>query len=272
MSCGIYKITNLVNNKVYIGQSTDIERRWRNHRARYTTCNSILYQAIRKYGLENFSFEIVEECGENFLNEREKYWVSYYNSFEEGYNATIGGNGQPKYDYSSIYSLWERGFSEKKICEQLGASEYTVKTALNIYGVSSEQIIVRGQGKRVQQITMNGDIIATYDSANEAGRAMNRPNGGINIARCCNNKIRAVYGFFWKWEEDVFDEDFVQTRKPKTTGKPVLQYTLDNTFIKEYESCAQANRELGKVGSTGIAKCARGERPTAYGYIWKYKD
>lgn len=99
--------------------------------------------------MENFSFEIVEECSEKFLDEREKYWISYYNSFENGYNATIGGNGQPKYDYSSIYSLWEQGFTAKKICEQLGANEYTVKTALNIYGVSSEQIVIRGRGKRV---------------------------------------------------------------------------------------------------------------------------
>ena len=52
MSCGIYKITNLINNKVYIGQSIDIERRWQEHRKLCKTGNALIYKAFRKYGLE----------------------------------------------------------------------------------------------------------------------------------------------------------------------------------------------------------------------------
>ena len=54
-TCGIYKITNLVNEKVYIGQAQDIEKRWREHKCSSKSNNQILYRAIRKYGLENFS-------------------------------------------------------------------------------------------------------------------------------------------------------------------------------------------------------------------------
>ena len=88
-TCGIYKITNLVNEKVYIGQAQDIEKRWREHKCSSKSNNQILYRAIRKYGLENFSFEILEECKAEQLNEKENYWIKYFNSQNEGYNETL---------------------------------------------------------------------------------------------------------------------------------------------------------------------------------------
>lgn len=95
---GIYKITNLVNKKIYIGQSSNIEARWRAHRTRPFNNNSLdyespLYRAIRKYGIENFSFSIVEQCKISELNDKEIYWISFYNSndSEKGYNLTRGG-------------------------------------------------------------------------------------------------------------------------------------------------------------------------------------
>lgn len=99
---GIYKITNLINNNCYIGQSTNIEARFKNHRERpfypnnekNQEYNKVLYRAIRKYGLNNFHFEIIEEV-ENIedLDEREIYWIKYYDSHNHGYNETDGGYG-----------------------------------------------------------------------------------------------------------------------------------------------------------------------------------
>ena len=88
---GIYKITNLLNNKIYIGQSNNIERRFQEHKSR----NIIpIDQAIQKYGKENFSFEIIEECSLEQLNDRETYWIIKYNSIDNGYNFSLGGNSQ----------------------------------------------------------------------------------------------------------------------------------------------------------------------------------
>lgn len=102
---GIYKILNMVNNKIYIGQSVNIRRRWNNHKSNAfnTTCksyNSHLYRAIRKYGLENFSFEVIEECPKDRLNEREKYYIEFFNSNDpdHGYNET-NGYDQPQYGF-----------------------------------------------------------------------------------------------------------------------------------------------------------------------------
>ena len=91
---GIYKITNKINNFSYIGQSTQIEERFKEHKSQYNwnkETNKRLYQDIQKFGLENFTFEILEECKMNQLNEREQYYIKYYNTYPDQYNMTPGG-------------------------------------------------------------------------------------------------------------------------------------------------------------------------------------
>ena len=93
---GIYKITNTINNKVYIGLSSNIEERWKAHKKRYKIetdkeYEKHLYRSFRKYGLDAFTFEIIEECPVEELADKEIYWISYYDSYANGYNETPGG-------------------------------------------------------------------------------------------------------------------------------------------------------------------------------------
>lgn len=96
---GIYKITNIITNKSYIGKSNNINRRFSDHKRLAFTENQkqydkILYQSIRKYGLNNFIFEIIEELEDySIAAEREKYWIQYYDSYKNGYNESLGGDG-----------------------------------------------------------------------------------------------------------------------------------------------------------------------------------
>ena len=96
---GIYKITNLINNKCYIGKTNNSERRWKDHqRLAFTEghkeYNKTLYKAMRKYGINNFVFEIIEELKDYSISgEREKYWISLYDSYHNGYNENEGGDG-----------------------------------------------------------------------------------------------------------------------------------------------------------------------------------
>lgn len=96
---GIYKITNLLNKKSYIGKSNNIERRFKDHiRLAFTEnhkeYNKSLYQAFRKYGIQNFSFNVIEELKDyNLASQREKYWINYYQTFTNGYNESLGGDG-----------------------------------------------------------------------------------------------------------------------------------------------------------------------------------
>ena len=87
---GIYSITNKLNNKRYIGQSIDIEKRWKQH----ILCgigadkagNNKLYPAMLTFGVENFTFEIIEECEKEQLGERERYWQEYFQARSFGYS------------------------------------------------------------------------------------------------------------------------------------------------------------------------------------------
>ena len=104
---GIYKIENLLDHKVYIGQSTRIEQRWKEHIS-YSSGkqyrNYPLYNAIHKYGVDNFSFVVLEECDVNDLYSREQYWIDYYDAtnLSKGYNLR---NAQGPEDYFSKAKL-----------------------------------------------------------------------------------------------------------------------------------------------------------------------
>lgn len=117
MSCGIYKITNLINGASYIGQSINIEKRWSDEKVKAFNQNdpsykSNLSKAFRKYGIENFQFEILELCQVKELDEKEKYYIKFHNTYYDGYNSTTGGDGSPnscskisKEDLITIYDL-----------------------------------------------------------------------------------------------------------------------------------------------------------------------
>jgi group I intron endonuclease len=99
---GIYKITNLINNKCYIGKSEiSIESRLDNHKVGLHS-NNHLQASIKKYGIENFSFKIIEECSPEECWLRERYWIEYFKSniSEFGYNKTNGG----EYEYGTQFS------------------------------------------------------------------------------------------------------------------------------------------------------------------------
>ena len=87
---GIYKITNLLNGKSYIGQSNNLERRKKEH----LSGKQYIDLDIQQLGIENFDFEILEYCNKDQLDELEKYWIDYYNTYNDGYNLTKGGQGQ----------------------------------------------------------------------------------------------------------------------------------------------------------------------------------
>lgn len=93
--CGIYKITNIENGMAYIGQSVDIADRWRTHVKSglgIASTRNKLYTAMEAYGVENFTFEILEECARDQLNTQEKLWISNFDTNSYGYNMTAGGS------------------------------------------------------------------------------------------------------------------------------------------------------------------------------------
>ena len=92
--CGIYKITNQLDDMCYVGQSVDIANRWKDH-AKHglgidAPASNKLYNAMQKWGIWNFSWELLEECPREQLNEKERYYIDLYQSESFGYNSTKG--------------------------------------------------------------------------------------------------------------------------------------------------------------------------------------
>ena len=132
MSCGIYKFTNKLNNKIYIGQSTDIESRYKKHFRKDNARNiTYFHKACEKYGKQGFNFEILELCPKELLNEREKYYINLFksNDLNIGYNMTPGGEGKapiPVYQYDLT------GFKMGSYISVTEASDITGIPASNI--------------------------------------------------------------------------------------------------------------------------------------------
>lgn len=118
---GIYKITNTLNGKFYIGQSNNIERRFKEHLTKGAASRIPLDIAIQKYGASNFKLEVLEECEVDELNEKEYFWIKETNAIELGYNLTQGGdqqsvgenNGRAKLKESDIVDI-RVAYSQKK--------------------------------------------------------------------------------------------------------------------------------------------------------------
>ena len=133
----IYKIQNLINDSVYIGQTVKtVKKRFQQHRNNYDKpyfSQLTLYKAFKKYGLENFSFEVIEETENEKLDEREKYWIDYYDSYKNGYNMTLGGRliELYKWDLQEIIDLYHIHKSARKVAEIIGCDHSTIDNLLN---------------------------------------------------------------------------------------------------------------------------------------------
>lgn len=203
----IYKITNSINNKVYIGKtSRSLNLRWIEHKKESVFSDRPLYKAMRKYGLDAFNIALIEEVDESQLNEREQYWITFYDSYNHnGYNCTLGGDGQPKYDYSVIIQLYQEGYNCKEIAYIIGCGKDTVSDILrsqNIEIKTGGEIIKQRIRKPVAQLEKGTNIvIATYDSIQDAARALGKDNSGSasHISEACRGIRKSAFGYRWQF-------------------------------------------------------------------------
>lgn len=206
----IYIISNDINNKKYIGKTSHtIEYRWKLHLAQYPYVNCPLYSAFKKYGTEHFSVAEIEECDNKLLSEREIYWINFYDSYKNGYNATLGGEGCPKYNYDEILELWNEGYHIRYIAKQFNANYQVIGKILRDLGVSKEEIYHRGAGnnrKIVGQFSLDGTLIKIYPSASEAARQTVNQNAQSNISLCCRGKLNMAYGYRWKYLDKEYED------------------------------------------------------------------
>lgn len=209
----IYKITNKINGKIYIGKtSKSVEKRWKEH------CNDFqkercerrpLYFAMKKYGIENFSIEEIEQCDNP--EERETYWIEYYGSFKDGYNATKGGDGKSYIDYDLVVSTYKQIENMSETAKKLNISIDSVSKILkekNIIYKNSKEVIQKKYGKIVNMYSLNGEYIRSFPSLWEAAKYMidNNLTGcktstiKQHISEVCRGKRKTASKFIWKFD------------------------------------------------------------------------
>ncbi len=202
----IYKIYNDINDKVYIGKTLrSINRRWLEHQSDYRNKSHDgrpIYLAMDRYGIENFHIELVEECDFSILSDREQYWITYYNSFENGYNATLGGDGTPSANYELIWELWLDNYNITQIHYITNHDVGTIRTCLDMHKVPQEEIDKRKFSTIICGVAMmdknTNEILKVFESIADACRYLGKEHSG-HIGSVCKGDRQTAYGYKWKY-------------------------------------------------------------------------
>lgn len=206
----IYLITNKINEKKYVGQTfSDINERFQQHcseRLKKTCEIRPLYRAMNKYGIENFTIALIEECQDKIVSERESYWIQYLNTYTNGYNATLGGEGRPLYDYLAIVNKYLELKNQNDTANYFNCHIDTVRTACKAYNI---QILNSGEIRRkpVKRFSLNNEYICSYLSLTEAaedminlGFAKGTISTKTHISEVCKGKRKTAYKHFWQFD------------------------------------------------------------------------
>ena len=216
----IYKYTS-PSGKSYIGQTTySIYDRAGIDGKRYKNC-TIFYRAIQKYGLENFSIEILDEVPEEELELKENEYMRKYNTIKpNGYNYYEVGSGPRSTKASTAIDVYDLELNYIESFDSLieAARKYhipyqSISQCINskidhykdkVYTKMGEKpkkpIVVKTHGRKTGQYDLNDNLIMVYDSANEAAKAISKNTAaGRNIRSVCAGDRKTAYGFKWKY-------------------------------------------------------------------------
>lgn len=204
----IYCITNLINSKKYIGKTTsNIKERFRQH-----CCDAFkercekrpLYDAMRKYGIENFIIQELETVDDNILSEREIYWIKELNTYgSNGYNATKGGDGSIIYDHREIIDLYNLGYSPRDVANKMQCHDSTVRKVLKASGIKLSKF------KEIDQYDMAGNYVQTFPSLESAYQWLidhgitTCKNGQGAISGACRGRRKSAYNYKWKYHNTI---------------------------------------------------------------------
>lgn len=197
---GVYAIVNLLNNKKYIGSSSSIRRRYRQHFNELCNnkhSNTILQRAFNKYGQKHFGFLILETCEDvkdTLLFIEQKYIdeLGDYNICKvAGKTTGIHNSGHAiseAHKQIIANSNKNRQWSESSLQKK---SEWMKTSAL-----------VASQRKKIDVYSLDNTYMCTYDSIADAAKHMGNINKRVSIKRCCQGKYKSAYGFKWKYHKD----------------------------------------------------------------------
>ncbi len=239
------------SGKSYIGQTIRPGKRKHEHKKNAEEGEKgAFYNAIRKYGWDSFKYEVLFTTFEQdynvrqkILNEREIYYIGLYDSFNNGYNETIGGNSLSGRDHPSYGTTLTEDHKRK------------LKQAVS---------------KQVSQYTLEGDYVQTFESAADAARYL-ESDCASTILKVCKKEYGSSQGYQWRYGTSI---DNIGKCNHKKSYKTVYQYNLDKELIKVWKSATEASEEEGFTAAR-ICDCCN-HKISFYGkkgenkFIWSY--
>lgn len=205
----IYLITNNVNGNKYVGKTElSIEERWGQHikDSKKEKCEiRPLYRAIRKYGVENFSIKEIDTGQGEELNNKEQYWIQHYDTYNNGYNATLGGDGKILLDYDEIIKTYLLNHNAAEVARTLGCSVDSVYKILKVNDIpitKNTEVITEKYAKEIVQYDKKGNFIQTHRSAHEAARVLGDERYRQHIQECLKGKRKSAYGHLWRYKDN----------------------------------------------------------------------
>jgi len=266
----IYKTTNLLNNKIYIGQDS-------NNNPEYFGSGLQLLRAIKKYGKKNFKKEILEECtSRNLLDEREVYWIKFYNSVDReiGYNITEGGNSaglKKGYEISrkGLYNYWVEKYGKKQADMMWDAKKKKNSEANKKNGTVFNKRIYQhwiekyGEEEANKRLKKKKEKLIEYNKKKKEEGWCHSEESKNKIAEA--NKNRVISDETRKKQSDLaklVDRSYLM--------KPVLQFDLNDNLIQEWKSVSDAARFFS-TRPNSIFRVIKGKRKQYKNFKWKYK-
>lgn len=260
----VYKHTNQINNKIYIGitkYGDDPNRRWRNGLG--YEYNKKFFADIIKFGWDNFTHEILETgLDESSAAARERYYIEKFNSVENGYNQ-VYGNGVLTSEGREVIRKALTGLKrDRKSIEK----QMATKNAR--YGNGRGKNYSGNAAKKVQCIE-TGDIFLSIAEANRWAETS-------KVGECCNGHRthagthpKTGQQLSWKFVDDSSQVTiFCDTERKKIR---TIQKIICIETQKVYDSASEAFRQTG-VAACNILRVCRGERKSAGGFHWKFKE
>ena len=246
----IYKIKNKIDNKTYIGQTTqDLESRWRNHRKNSSNCR-YLKSAFKKYGVENFEFKLVCITFDNQLDDMEIKYIKQYNCLvPNGYNIRLGGNSGKHHEET-----------KRKIAASLL------------------------KNRKVIQFDIDGNRLKSFNSLTEAAKYVGCSPS--TIGHCCNDDIKTAAGFRWKFESNETKSELgippltgrFRCSQPTTkrkiitqTPRKIIQFDIQGNRLNSFSTCREAAEYVG-ISRSSITSCCLKPNQTGKGFYWKYES
>lgn len=292
----IYTITNKINNKIYVGKtSRDPQIRWKEHLADYRHPELPIQRAFKKYGKDNFIFTIIKEVPDEELNQEEQYYIDLYKSNIYGYNATFGGDGGATHilsqlEIEQIIKLWKDQLTVTEISQitghciksikyhilqQTGLSEdeYKKQSKINLQRChSSKKIKPKKNVTMLKPIKNEKQTILpsfTLEQQELIFKLFDLTYSCNYIAKqigCSYNKMFNFLKLYYSEEEIAY-----RTTLKTTHSKPYYKYSLEDKLLQIYQNREELKKDFTTSQIKVIQNCARGIKPTAYGFKWSYK-